>query len=222
VALLAAVVVTLVPWTIRNLHAFGQLVPVTDETGYAIAGTYDSVSQHLRRYPAIWLPPFAEIARIDAAHPTINEAQTSDRLLPQGLDYIADHPGSLLRTAYWNVRRLLNVSPGFERWFAGSESYPPELAALSAYAFWLLLIVVAGGLSAAAVRRRAALAPAALWCCPLAVVLVAVPLMASTRYRSPADPFLVLFASLTLTEAAAWVRGRRAVRSKAPARVAAG
>jgi hypothetical protein len=35
------------------------------------------------------------------------------------------------------------------------------------------------------------------------------PLMESTRYRSPADPFLVLMAALALVEAGAWLRTRR-------------
>jgi 4-amino-4-deoxy-L-arabinose transferase-like glycosyltransferase len=221
-ALVAAAIVTLVPWTIRNLDAFGEFVPVTTETGYIVAGTYDSVSQRLSRFPALWLPPFAQTARIDGSDPTINEAQLSDRLMTQGLRYIGDHPGSLLKTAYWNIRRMLNVSPGFERWFSSAESYPPELAVISSYAFWVLLAVALGGVLSAAVRRRARTAPAALWWCPVALLLLTIPLEESTRYRSPADPFLVLFASLALTEAAAWVRARRAVERSSPARVAAG
>jgi 4-amino-4-deoxy-L-arabinose transferase-like glycosyltransferase len=223
-ALLAALALTLVPWTIRNLHAFHQLVPVTDETGYAIGGTYDSVSQSLSRYPAIWLPPFAEIQRIDASDPTINEADMSSRLGSDGLRYIGEHPGSLLKTAYWNMRRLLDVSPGFERWFASSESYPPELAVVSSYVFWLLLAGVAAGLFSSAVRRRARAAPAALWWCPVVVVLVAIPFMGSTRYRSPADPFLVLAAGLVVSVVLARVRDWRRVRRRRDPRpqVAAG
>jgi 4-amino-4-deoxy-L-arabinose transferase-like glycosyltransferase len=208
-ALLAATLVVLIPWTIRNLDVFHQFVPVTTETGFIVVGTYDSLSQHLTRYPAIWLPPFAQIARIDASDPTINEARMSGRLMTEGLDYIRAHPSSVLNTLYWNARRLLDVSPGFERWFAGSESYPPQLAVISSYTFWLLLAIAAAGVLSTAGRRRIRAAPAAFWWCPLALILVTMPLMESTRYRSPADPFLVLMAALALVEAGAWLRTRR-------------
>lgn len=209
VALVIATIVTLVPWTIRNAHVFGQFVPITTETGYIVDGTYDSVSQHLHRYPAIWLPPFGQIRRIEATDPTINEAQLTDKLMSDGLSYISDHPGSVANTLYWNARRLLDISPGFERWFASSESYPPSLAVISSYAFWILLVFAVAGVVIRAARARARGAPAAVWWCPVALILVTMPLMESTRYRSPADPFLVMLAALGLIAVAERVRAAR-------------
>jgi hypothetical protein len=45
-------------------------------------------------------------------------------------------------------------------------------------------------------------------------IAVAIPLEGSTRYRSPADPFLLLFAAVALTAAGEWVRERRAASRK--------
>jgi hypothetical protein len=39
-------------------------------------------------------------------------------------------------------------------------------------------------------------APPALWGCPLVIFLSTVFLEGSTRYRSPADPFIVVLAAL--------------------------
>jgi hypothetical protein len=222
VALVCVAAVSLVPWTIRNLDDFHQFVPVTTETGFLMAGDYSSLSQHQERFPALWLPPFAQIASIDRAHPTINEAQMSGRLWSDGLTYLGDHPGSLAKTLYWNTRRLLDLSPGFERWFAASESYPRWLAGLSAYAFWVLLVVVAAGAASRAVRRAVRRVSVWIWLCPVLLVLVSLPLEESTRYRSPADPFLLFIAGLALAQAGALVRTRRAAARRLPERVVAG
>jgi 4-amino-4-deoxy-L-arabinose transferase-like glycosyltransferase len=210
-AFVAAAVLTLVPWTIRNFEAFHQFVPITTETGFVLAGAYQHIAQDNPRYASFWLPPFAAIARLDRTQPKVNEAQMSDHLVTVAFDYIRAHPGALPKTAYWNTLRLLNLAgPGFERWFAADESYPRALATVSVYGFWVLLALTVPGLLVGVVRRRARQAPAAFWWCPVVTIAVAIPLEGSTRYRSPADPFLLMFAAVTLTAAAEWLRQRRA------------
>jgi 4-amino-4-deoxy-L-arabinose transferase-like glycosyltransferase len=207
--LLCVAALSLVPWTIRNLNNFHQFVPVTTETGFLMAGTYDSLSQHQNRFPALWLPPFAQIASIDHRDPTVNEAQMSDRLWSDGWSYVGDHPGSIAKTLYWNVRRLFDLSPGFERWFAAAESYPPWLAVLSAYAFWVVLALAAAGMLSARVRGGVRRVSIWVWLCPVLLILVSLPLEESTRYRSPADPFLLVIAGLAVAEAGALVQSQR-------------
>lgn len=180
----------LAPWTVRNaieLHAF---VPITTETGYALAGTYDAQAQATR---SLWQPPFAQELWIWALEPGANEAQVSSRLTSVAFHYIRAHPVSLLATAYWNTARLLNLTgPGIETSLAHVWGYPRWLAGLSVYAFWLLALLALGGALTPAARA----APAAMWGAPLLILLSAVPLLGLTRYRLPADPFFVLLAAL--------------------------
>ncbi len=189
---LAAAVLMLVPWTVRNLHTFHRFVPIATETGYALEGTYNSTVQHDKRFPALWSAPFLPVIQIDKAHPRSNEQEISDRLQSMAWRYIRHHPASVLKTAYWNTLRMLGVSPGVERYLAPYEGYPRWLAGLSAYAFWPLLALAMLGFGARAARR----VPWALWACPLLVYLVAALLEGTTRYRSPADPFLIMLAAL--------------------------
>jgi 4-amino-4-deoxy-L-arabinose transferase-like glycosyltransferase len=190
---LAAGILMLVPWTIRNLHVFHSLVPITTETGYALEGTYNSAVQNDKRFPALWAAPILQVGQIDRSHPAADEAQISGHLRSMAWRYIRHHPFSVARTVYWNTLRMLDVSPGLERYLAPYEGYPRWLAALAAYAFWpLLALAVLGFFGVRAARR----APWALWTCPFLVYLTAAVFEGTTRYRSPADPFLIMLAAL--------------------------
>jgi 4-amino-4-deoxy-L-arabinose transferase-like glycosyltransferase len=192
-AAVAAAAVTLVPWTVRNADTFHEFVPITTETGYATAGTYNSVSAHLPVYPALWLPPYWLAGEVVQKHPRVNEAQLSDRLNTLALRYVKAHPAYVAKVFWWNTLRLLNLTgTGFERWAARYEAYPAWLAIASVYAFWAAGLLALGGVFTAAARR----APLALWACPLVIFLSTVLLEGSTRYRSPADPFVVVLAAL--------------------------
>ena len=211
-ALIAAAVLTLVPWTVRNARAFHEFVPITSETGFATAGTYNALAAHRPHYPGLWFPPVVLAAPIVAHHPHLNEAQLSDRLNSLAFNYATAHPGYVGQVFWWTGLRLLNLAgPHFERWAAPFESYPGWLALASVYAFWAVGLLALGGAFTAAARR----APPAFWGCPLVIFLSTVFLEGSTRYRSPADPFVVVLAALgalALPKAAEATVGRRPMR----------
>ncbi len=201
---LAALILVLVPWTVRNLSAFHSFVPIATETGYALEGTYNSAAQHDKRFPALWSTPFVQMYRAYTADRTGTEADASGRLTREAEDYIRAHPLSVLKTVYWNTVRLLNLTPGIERYLAPYEGYPRWLAILSVYAFWLLLALSIAGL----MLRVARAAPLALWVCPLVIYLSTAPLLGLTRYRSPADPFLIMLAAVALVQGRERLPGR--------------
>ena len=193
-AMLLAIVVTLAPWTIRNARQFHELVPITTENGYALAGTYSSAADHAR-YPTLWTSPFPQVEQALARDPRLNEAQISDRLARDAWGYVRAHPAYPLKVAKWSAIRLLNLSgTGFERWNATWEGYPRYLAVASVIAFWLLGLLALLGVARGALRR----APAALWGVPVVILLSVLPFAGSTRYRSPLDPFLVMLAAAAL------------------------
>jgi 4-amino-4-deoxy-L-arabinose transferase-like glycosyltransferase len=215
VVVVLAMVVTLVPWTIRNQDVFHSFVPISTEGGYALAGTYSPYAAAETKYPAMWGPPFYQQSALLARHPADNEAQLSSGLVSDAVHYAEHHPSYVVKALYWNTLRMLNlVGPGFERYLAPYQSYPKWLASDSVYAFWVLGLLALGGCFVAAARR----APWALWGCPVAVFCSAVLFLGSTRYRSPADPFLIMLAALALL--ALW-DGRRRSRGCAVASAAA-
>jgi 4-amino-4-deoxy-L-arabinose transferase-like glycosyltransferase len=192
-ALLGATVLVLVPWTVRNASAFHELVPISTESGYALAGVYNPVAQARTDFPALWVFPVRDIESALAGHPRANEAQVSSRLDSTAWDYVARHPSAVARTGFWNALRLLDLTgPSVERWLAKLEAYPETLALISVYAFWVLVALAVGG----GVTRAARRVPSALWWVAGVILLSSVFILGATRYRVPADPFLILLAAL--------------------------
>jgi hypothetical protein len=201
----AGCLAVLVPWTVRNaalLHAF---VPTSTETGYALQGTYNSYSRSRSDFPAMWIPPVAGIRHVTASSPHLNEARISSRLDTVALNFIGAHPAYLLKVAWWDTLRLLNLTgTSVERWYARYEAYPGWLAKDSVYVFWLIELVALVAIVAGTLRRG----PAAVWGVPAMILISAIPLAGGTRYRAPADPFIVLIASAGL------VHGWRTLRAR--------
>ncbi len=209
-----ATVVTLIPWAVRNEHVFHSFVPISTQGGYALAGTYSKYSAADTRYPAIWAPPVYQQFALLARYPNDDEAQLSSGLLNDGFHYAEHHPGYVVKALYWNTLRMLNLTgPGFERYLAPFQSYPKWLASDSVYAFWILGLFALVGCFGSAARR----APWALWGCPVVIFCSTVVFLGSTRYRAPADPFLIMLAALALIAGwDGWLRFRgRAVASAA-------
>jgi 4-amino-4-deoxy-L-arabinose transferase-like glycosyltransferase len=203
---IAATLVTIAPWAIRNTVEFHEFVPISTETGYALAGTYNAVAQYDKQYPALWTPPGIQIYAFLKAHPRANEAQIGDSLVTFSRRYIAAHPSYPFVVGYWSAVRLFNLAgPGYERFSAEFAGYPPTLAYWSVFAFWLLAVLALAGMAIGGARR----APWAVWAVPLLIVLSTLPFAGLTRYRAPADPFLIMLAALALLAAWRRTRGRR-------------
>lgn len=200
--MLVAAAVTIAPWAIRNTVQFHEFVPISTETGYALAGTYNAAAQYDTQYPALWTPPGVEIYAYLHAHPKANEAQIGDDLTTFARRYVGAHPAYPLEVGYWSGVRLFNLAgPGYERFSAPFAGYPPTLAWWSVIAFYVLAVLALLGVAIGRPRR----APWALWGCPLAIVLSTLFFAGLTRYRAPADPFFIMLAAIGLL--AAW--GRR-------------
>jgi 4-amino-4-deoxy-L-arabinose transferase-like glycosyltransferase len=195
---IAATLLTIAPWAVRNSVAFHQFVPLGTEGGYALAGTYNDAARSDARAPWLWQPPLARTLTLHRREPRLNEADISSRLSTEVVDFVRAHPGSPFAVAYWNARRLLNLpGPGIERELASVWDYPRALAVISVYAFWLIgLLAIAGALTRA--TRRA---PAAFWLCPLALAVPTLFFLGLTRYRVPADPYVVILAALGIVGA---------------------
>jgi 4-amino-4-deoxy-L-arabinose transferase-like glycosyltransferase len=193
--LIAAIAVTLAPWIARDAVELHRFVPVTDEGGVTLVGTYNPASAANRGVPYQWMI-FTRIPGEPAQlrHPAqLTEPALSARLERQALHYIARHPTAPLAVLYHNTRRLLELE-GSTAWrvSAASIDLPLGVARIGVASFWALCLVALAGLFTRAVRR----APLWLWLIPLLLWLsVALVNGETPRFREAIDPFLILLAS---------------------------
>ena len=203
--LMACVVIA--PWTIRNAVELHHFVPIADETGITLAGTYNPVSAN-DRVPYKW-HLFSHVSTLHyLAHESNRdtEVELSDRLETQALDYIKAHPLSPLEAAFDNTRRMFELE-GTYAWHASAAavSIPISVAKVGVDAFYILCLLALAG----AFTRQARRAPRWLWAMPLLWWISIAPVNVETpRFREPIDPFFVMLAACAVSAALARLGGR--------------
>ena len=215
--LIAATALTIAPWAIRNAITMHRFIPISDETGITLVGTYNPASAAYQPIPYKWriyygIPQDHALIR-QARH--LTEPQLSDRLQSQALSYIGRHPSAPLTVAFHNTLRMFELE-GAVAWRASAkaQSIPDGTARLGVTSFWILCgLALAGAFS-----RLTRAAPKWIWFVPLLLALSVVLVNVETpRFRAPVDPFLILLASAGLATAVEWLR-RRALRDRPPVR----
>lgn len=212
--LLAAALLTLTPWIVRNAIVLHRFVPVADETGYTLVGTYNAASAANRQIPYRWRV-FYRIPGEPAAisHPTeTSEATLSGKLESQALHYVGHHPSAPLAVLYHNTRRLLELEGSYAyRVSASSIDLPEQTARIGVFSFWLLCLSAIAGAFTRVARR----APWWLWVVPVLLWLSVALVNAETpRFREPLDAFLILLASCAIATAVRFVAGRLAAPTR--------
>jgi hypothetical protein len=190
------------PWTVRNAVELHHFVPVSDETGITLLGTYNATSAASRPVHYKWdlflkIPEFHALAK---AAPRYDEVQLSDKLQSRALDYIRAHPFSPLDVAFHNTLRMFELEGSFA-WHASYDAIglPTRAAEIGVASFWVLLALAIAGLFTS-VRREA---PGWLWAFPVLYWLsIAFVNVETPRFREPIDPFLVLLAACAVATAA--------------------
>jgi len=195
--LLAVTACVVAPWTVRNAVVMHAFIPVSDEAGTTLAGTYNPVSDHYRPAPASWLllndiPSYDAQTRLLAQGP---EDRFQARLVSLALRYARAHPLYPVKVASYNTLRLLELGGSkrsrFTSTLAGVDSR--RVADLSVRAVWALAAVALVGVCRPSVRRRL---PGFVWLAWgllfASIVLVNVE---TPRFRLLLDPLLVLLAA---------------------------
>jgi 4-amino-4-deoxy-L-arabinose transferase-like glycosyltransferase len=209
-ALVAAALVTLLPWTIRNERTLGAFVPVSTQLGSSLAGTYNDAARNDPENPGAWrsvkhVPQYAALwSRVRRTPEPVIERQ----LRRSALDYAADHPLYVAQVGFWNAARMLDLD-GSRRWRATAATINIERrwADRAVWCFWAFAVLALAGAATAAARRT----PGFVWAVPMLLFLSVVFLAVETpRYRTPLDPFVVLLAALALTAGAGRRRSRPA------------
>jgi 4-amino-4-deoxy-L-arabinose transferase-like glycosyltransferase len=223
-ALLIAVTVLMVlPWTIRNAVVIHHFIPVSDETGITLVGTYNVASASDPQLPYKWrifygIPGERSLIREES---TLTEPEIGDRLESQALHYISDHPFAPLAVAYHNTLRMFELEGSFARQASASAiSLPTNTARVGIFSFWVLCLLALAG----AFTKLARAAPKWIWSVPILLALSVVVVNVETpRFREPIDPFLILLAAAGVATAVGRLRGAPVVgerRDAMPARPA--
>lgn len=212
--LIVSFVLVVVPWMVRNAIELHRFVPVADETGITLVGTYNHASATNRVVPYKWRIFYGIPGEPrQLSHPTnLSEPELSSRLESQALHYIGRHPLSPLAVLYHNSRRLLELEGSFA-WkdSASSIGLPLATARIGVLSFWALCALAIAGLFTPEVRRGAWW----LWLVPVLLWLSAALINGETpRFREAIDPFLILLGAC----AVAAVLKALAARLAAPAR----
>lgn len=202
VALLAATVaLTIAPWTIRNAIELHHFIPVSDETGITLVGTYNPDSAAFKPVPYKWRF-FWKIGEDSALRHHVgrySEAALGSKLESQALHYIGAHPLAPLRVAYHNTLRMFELE-GTYAWHASADAIGLHVrdAGVGVIAFWLLCVAALLGIF----TRTARAAPRWIWAIPVLLALTVVFVNVETpRFREPIEPFLVLLAGCAVRAA---------------------
>ena len=211
-AFVAAAVLTLAPWTVRNYLVFGALLPVTSSSGvvflhgngpqYAGVGIWD---------PQVWrLPPegaLTALGRTDLVTGGSPAPAAEDEVTQRGrawriaLRYLAEHPGEYLKRC---LGRLLTL------WLPWTPVMSP-LHRVAKGSLWVA--VVPTGFWALWRSRHLALAgPVTVPIVGTTLVLTGLLLDPALAYRTPAEAFLAVFA------AAGWILVWERIRWRVVAR----
>ena len=200
--LVACACAMIAPWTIRNAVELHHFIPVSDETGITLVGTYNADSAAAEPLHYKWdlylkLPEFKALAKHAGRY---DEVGLSSVLQHRALDYIRAHPSSVLDVGFHNTLRMFELEGSFA-WHASyaAVSLPARAAGIGVVSFWVLLLLAIIGVFTA-VRREA---PGWLWAFPVLYWLTVTFINLETpRFREPIDPFFILLAACAVATAA--------------------
>ena len=186
-AVVAAFVVVMAPWTIRNFHAFDRLVPVSTQAGALVAGA---------NCPDTYFGPelggwnFACLSKLRSD----NEAVQGDIWQREGREYALDHTGRIPVVVLVRVLKLMDFyEPRRQLMFAEGRNHTVQGLGIGVY--WLMLPLAVFG----AVLLRRNKVPLYPLAAPVITVLgAAVAGYGVTRLRHAADMVIVLCAAVAL------------------------
>lgn len=200
-AVMVTVAVTVVaPWTVRNAVVMHAFIPVSDEAGGTLAGTYNPVSDHDRAAPASWLL-LAQIPQYRSQVAGLvdgPEDRYQSRLQSLAVNYAEDHPLYPAKVGFYNSLRFFDLTGLARSRFTATLAGVDSPAAAYAGVAWAWLV---SALALAAVARRPVrrAVPAFLWLAPaLLFASIVFVNMETPRFRLPLDPFLLVLAAAAL------------------------
>jgi hypothetical protein len=203
-ALVTLVVALLIlPWTIRNYRAFGTIVPLNTNAGFAFFWGNHPI------HGTSFIPLLGEDEYHDLIPPELlplNEAELDRSLLERGLGFVTEQPQRFL------LLSLSRTKEFFKFWPAADSGSLSNLARVASFGLALPFMLYGLWLSAGLFRntqvpnQRAQIMLLFLF----AVVYAGLHLVswALIRYRLPIDTVLIIFAGLGIADIVDFFRVR--------------
>jgi 4-amino-4-deoxy-L-arabinose transferase-like glycosyltransferase len=188
---LACLVVS--PWTIRNYDLSGAFVPISVQD-FALYGVFNDDAANDPERPWGWRARTTRDRDIERRKP--GELELARILRRRAFEYIEEHPDSVPKAFFWNglsrfwdVRRPEHILE--EASFTGRSR---TLTEIGVYVHYLLLPLAVLGLVLARSRPTLVL--------PLAAIALSASVVftanASTRFRAPFEPVIVMLAAFAV------------------------
>jgi 4-amino-4-deoxy-L-arabinose transferase-like glycosyltransferase len=220
----ACMAVVVLPWVVRNANDFGRFIPLSTNSGFTAAGTYNQESLHDGDSHGGWRTPQAVPEYMGLfARPGVDEGDLDATLRRRAWDLAWQHPGYVAETSTWNFLRLFEIAGGS---VVDTQGNPVSTRGIGsarpvAERVGIALAGVLAAIGVVAIVRSRRLAaggppriptgPLYLWLVPILVIAAALPLLGLPRYRLPADPFLLILAAIGATWL--WDRGSAVMRT---------
>lgn len=209
--LLAGLVLSLMPWSARNFHAYGSLSPLPHNGGIVLHQAYNPDNPE----SAIWIPPFvsyshpseiwrgyAAEAQRRAAQP-LSPVQVDRYWRTEALAFMRAHPADVIEhVARKALKFLADTEVPNNRSLAEERLFSPVLQVLPQPNAWLLALGLAGLVWLATQDRRWLVIAA-----PIALAWLTVAVFwAEDRFRFHAAPLLAFSSGIWID---GMVRGAR-------------
>src|SRR5205085_10740758 len=104
---LLATLLTIAPWPFRNAETMHAFVPVSDETGYTLAGTYNDTARRDGNYLGGWIPAQNDPLDNRLILASSGELDAGHRLQKAARQVIEAHPVYVVQAALCNTARLV-------------------------------------------------------------------------------------------------------------------
>jgi 4-amino-4-deoxy-L-arabinose transferase-like glycosyltransferase len=224
--LLAAAALTIAPWTVRNAVVMHRFIPISTQTAFTLAGTYNNFSKHNTVYPGAWVDPrlFSRklggafgggYDRIFAQH--LGEPELDTRLRHAVAQYMRADPGYVGTVTIQNAKRAFELGgPGWERFADPAVGLSPRVAGACAYGFMLFGVLALLG----AATRRGRRLPTLVWVGALLTAVGFLVAQGEPRFRVPLDPLVIVLAGIAVAavlDRRAGAAGERTTRPRASA-----
>jgi 4-amino-4-deoxy-L-arabinose transferase-like glycosyltransferase len=210
--LLVVMALTIMPWTIRNANAQHAFIPVTDEIGNTLKGTYNDLSAKQR---FIWWGHGYSNYNSIQKDKHLTESQRNSKLISAVIRYVGKHPQYVPEAMFWNTMRLFDLQGRrVSRMTARTDAdATAAFADIGVVCFWIVGLLAIAGTFTLAARR----VPRSLWLAPLVMWLSIAPVTTGTpRFRAALDPFAILLAAFALQACVEAVLRRRRGAIDAP------
>jgi 4-amino-4-deoxy-L-arabinose transferase-like glycosyltransferase len=196
---IAIVAMLILPWTVRNYLAFGRLVPLNTNSGYAFFwGNHPIHEASFISILPVTGPSYGDLIPDELRG--LDEAALDQALLRRGLAFVAQDP---VRYALLSLSRIKDY---FMFWPSPDSGAVSNVARVASFGL-LLPFMIIGLLTARSALRTGPRAAPASWLTPAAglalliafvAVYTAIHLLswALIRYRLPVDAVLIIFAAV--------------------------